>query len=275
MNSGTIAPLIVNALVSALAIVALLTGVGVASYRARNWSIVDIFWGLSFVLVALVSFILSSGHGDPGRRLVALAATSLWGLRLASYLYWRNHGAPEDPRYTKLMSRNKGSVVAYAIRNIYWPQGRTMWFVSLPIQAAMYQNAGLNAVGWLGVAMVVFGVGFEAIGDYQLARFKADPSNRGKIMDQGLWSWTRHPNYFGDSCVMFGLWVLALGHWTGLVLVICPALMTQHLIQGSGMALTERRMTRKYGATYQAYLDRTSGFFPRPPRRLPDVMQSK
>lgn len=275
MDSGIFAQLLVNVLASAIAIVALLAGVCVVSFCTKNWSIVDTFWGLSFVLVAVVSFILSAGDGDLGRRVVVLAATSLWGLRLAGYLYWRNHGGPEDPRYTKLMSRNRGSIVAYAVRNIYWPQGRTMWFVSLPIQAAMYQDAGLNVIAWLGFAMVIFGVFFESIGDFQLAKFKADPSNRGRIMAYGLWSWTRHPNYFGDSCVMFGLWVLALGHWAGLALAICPLLMTQHLIQGSGMALTERRMARKYGPAYQAYLDRTSGFFPRPPRKLPDVVQSE
>lgn len=265
MDSGIVTQLLINALASAIAIAALLGGILVVSFRTRNWSIVDTFWGLSFVLVAAVSFVLSAGHGDSARRMLVLAATALWGLRLAGYLHWRNRGGPEDPRYTKLMSRNQGSVVRYAIRTIYWPQGRTMWLVSLPIQGAMYQDAALNVWAWMGLALVIFGVGFEAVGDAQLARFKADPANRGQIMTRGLWSWTRHPNYFGDSCVMFGLWLLACGHWAGIVLVICPILMTQHLIQGSGKALTERRMTRKYGQKYEDYLAHTSGFLPRPP----------
>jgi len=238
------------------------------SIRIHNQSIVDIFWGPGFVLVAVVSF-LASRHagGDDVRRLVVLVLTAIWGLRLGLHIGVRNIGHGEDPRYTAIMSRRSGSLAGYVARKIYGPQAVILFIVSLPVQFAMYQLSVLGVVGALGIAVWAVGFVFEAVGDYQLNRFKKDPANAGAIMDRGLWAWTRHPNYFGDVCVWVGLWLLALGHPAGLLTVVSPLLMGFFLVRVSGKALLEKNMRRKRGPAYDAYVARTSGFLPRPPRR--------
>lgn len=238
------------------------------SIRVRNQSIVDIFWGPGFVLVAAVSY-LASRHsgGDDVRRLVVLALTAIWGLRLGLHIGIRNVGHGQDPRYDAIMSHRSGSLVGFVARKIYLPQAVILFIVSLPVQFAMYQPAALGVVGTLGIAVWVVGFAFEALGDYQLTRFKKDPANAGQIMDRGLWAWTRHPNYFGDVCVWVGLWLLTLGHPAGFGTVVSPLLMGFFLVKVSGKALLEKNMRRSRGPAYDAYVVRTSGFFPRPPRR--------
>ncbi|TQS42009.1 DUF1295 domain-containing protein [Cryptosporangium phraense] len=237
--------------------------------RIRNQSIIDIFWGPGFVAVAVVSYLASFGSGNDLRRAIVLALTAIWGLRLGVYIGNRNRGHGEDKRYTALMRHRTGSLVGFLIRKIYGLQGVLLLVVSLPVQLAMYQTASLGVLGWLGVAIWLIGFLFEAVGDAQLAAFKKDPANAGRIMDRGLWAWTRHPNYFGDACVWVGLWLLALGHVVGAVAVVSPIVMTFLLTRYSGKALLERRMRRHRGAEYESYLSRTSGFFPRPPRKTP------
>jgi steroid 5-alpha reductase family enzyme len=253
--------------VSAVAIAALMGVTLALSIRASNFSIIDTFWGLGFVVVAAVCFLVTLGHGDPGRRLVALLVPVVWGLRLAGYIHWRNHGKPEDPRYTAHLRRRTGALVPYAIRTIFWAQGWVMWVVAIPITVAMCENHPINAITWVGVALAAVGLFFEAVGDVQLARFRADPANAGKIMDRGLWSWTRHPNYFGDLCVMFSFWLIACGAWVGVATVFAPILMAYTLITKSGKQMLDRRMARTRGQAYVAYAARTSGLIPRPPRR--------
>ncbi|MFI7405955.1 DUF1295 domain-containing protein [Streptomyces sp. NPDC049541] len=236
--------------------------------RIRNQSIIDIFWGPGFVVLAFVSFLASAGSGgDTTRRGVVLALTALWGLRLGIYIANRNRGHGEDKRYTALMRRQTGSLVGFLIRKIYGLQGVVLFVVSLPVQLAMYERSSLGPVAWTGVAIWVVGFLFEAVGDAQLARFKKDPANAGQVMDRGLWAWTRHPNYFGDSCVWVGLWLLALGHPIGLLTVVSPVVMTMMLLNYSGKALLEKGMRKRRGAAYEDYVARTSGFFPLPPRR--------
>ncbi|UAC01672.1 DUF1295 domain-containing protein [Dactylosporangium vinaceum] len=232
----------------------------------REQSIVDTVWGLGFVVIATVSFLLSAGHGDTLQRSVTLALTAIWGVRLGGYIHARNRGKGEDPRYTALLQRNRGGLVPYVLRTIYVPQGAVMWVVSIPVQVAMYVAKPIPVVLWAGVAVWAIGFAFEAIGDAQLARFKSDPANAGRLMDRGLWAWTRHPNYFGDAVVWTGLFLLACSHWLGLVTVFAPALMTHMLVNKSGKALLERRMSRARGPEYADYAARTSGFFPRPPK---------
>jgi steroid 5-alpha reductase family enzyme len=127
------------------------------------------------------------------------------GARLPAHIYLRNRGQGEDKRYASLLRRNMGSPARFALRYIYWTQGRVMWFVSLPLQVAMYERASLGIVTWLGVAVWAVGFGFETVGDWQLRRFRASPSHAGRVLDRGLWRYTRHPNYFGDAVVWFGL----------------------------------------------------------------------
>ncbi|GAA4566392.1 DUF1295 domain-containing protein [Planotetraspora kaengkrachanensis] len=261
--------LLINLLVTALAVVVTMLATMAYALRTGTQSVVDTVWGLGFVVVAAVSFVTSQvlGDGLDARRVLVLALTALWGARLGAYIHTRNRGRGEDPRYAALMRRNTGPVVPYVIRTIYWPQGSIMWVVSLPVQVAMYETAPLGVVTWIGVAVWVVGLLFESIGDLQLSRFRADPANRGKVMDRGLWAWTRHPNYFGDATVWWGLFLVACAHWAALLTVVSPLLMTHMLVNRSGKALLERRMACSRGPEYADYLARTSGFLPRPPRR--------
>lgn len=261
--------LALNLIVSALAVTVLVAGVMLYSIATKNHSIIDIFWGPGFVVVAAVSYLASTGSpGDDTRRLVVLLLTALWGLRLGIYIGNRNRGHGEDKRYTSMMRQFKGgSLLVFLVRRIYGLQAALIFVVSLPVQFAMYESSSLGVIGLLAIMVWAVGFGFESVGDWQLSRFKADPANAGKVMDQGLWGWTRHPNYFGDSVVWFALWALSLGHPVGLVLVVAPLLMTRLLLSYSGKAVLERGMRRRKGAAYDEYVARTSGFVPRPPRR--------
>ncbi|MET1074977.1 MAG: DUF1295 domain-containing protein [Umezawaea sp.] len=262
-------PLLVNLAATALAVAVTMLATMTYALKTGTQSIVDTIWGLGFVVIAVVTFAVSGlqDEGLSGRRLLVLALTAAWGLRLGLYIYTRNRGQGEDPRYAALMRRNTGPVVPFVLKNIYWAQGWVMWVVSLPVQFAMYQSGGLTVMVWLGALVWLVGIGFEAVGDWQLARFKADPGNRGKLLDTGLWAWTRHPNYFGDATVWWGLFLIACAHWSGLITVVGPLLMTHMLVNKSGKALLERGMSRRRGPEYTAYVARTSGFFPRPPRK--------
>ncbi|MGY4923345.1 DUF1295 domain-containing protein [Streptomyces sp. 900105755] len=249
-----------TALAVMLAIFALALNMGV--HR-----VVDTAWGVAFAAVAVVTFGLSGAHGDPARRLLVTSLTVVWGMRLAVHIARRGSGHGEDPRYEAMLSRAPGNRNLYALRMIYLLQGALVWVVSLPVQAAQYTPRPLSALAWAGTAVWAVGLFFETIGDAQLARFKADPVNQGRIMDQGLWSWTRHPNYFGDFCVWWGLFLLACdGGWqAAAVSLVSPLVMSVLLINGSGKRLLERHMAGRPG--WDAYMARTSAFFPLPPRR--------
>ncbi|MFE2226712.1 DUF1295 domain-containing protein [Streptomyces kronopolitis] len=263
------AALAVNAAASAGAALAVLLAT-FAVARARGLHrLVDIAWGVAFAVVALVSWALSAGHGDDGRRLLVTVLTVVWGLRLAAHIARRGRGHGEDPRYERLLARAPGSRDAYALRMVYLLQAALVWLVSLPVQVAPYVpvplGPGAVAAGLLWAA----GFAFESVGDHQLARFKADPAHRGKVMDRGLWSWTRHPNYFGDFLVWWGLFGLACGTWqAAAVTVVSPLVMSCLLTVGSGKRLLEKQLADRPG--YAAYTARTSGFLPLPPRRHPD-----
>jgi steroid 5-alpha reductase family enzyme len=258
-------PLLINLAVCAGVVAAAMLATFLYAMRTRVHAIMDTIWPLGFAVIAAVSFGLSAGHGDSGRRVLVLALTAIWGLRLGGHIFARNFGQGEDKRYASLLRRNRGSLAAFVLRYIYWAQGRVMWFVSLPLQVAMYERAALSAVAWLGVAVWAVGFGFEAVGDLQLRRFRADPANAGLVLDRGLWRYTRHPNYFGDSVVWFGLWLLACSYWLGVLTVVAPIYMTNMLVRHTGKKLLEKHMARSKGAAYADYVQRTSGFIPRPP----------
>jgi len=259
-------PLLVNLAVTAVLVAALMLGTFAYAMRTRVHAIMDTIWPLGFVLIALVSFFLSSGSGVTGRRGLVLALTAVWGLRLAAHIYLRNRGQGEDKRYASLLRRNTGSLASFVLRYVYWAQGRVMWFVSLPLQVAMYEHAALGLVSWLGVAVWAVGFCFEAVGDLQLRRFRAEEANAGRVLDSGLWRYTRHPNYFGDAVAWFGLWLLACSHWLGVLCVVSPVYMTNMLVRHTGKRLLEKHMARSKGAAYADYVRRTSGFIPWPPR---------
>jgi len=251
-------------LITAAAATALLLLAFAIALLVGRFNVVDIFWGPGFALIAALSFTLSAGHGSMLRRAVLLAATVIWGLRLAVYIGWRSHGAGEDPRYDDMLSKAPGSRAGYALRRVFLSQAALIWLISAPVQAGMFGRGPAWTIA-AGLALWLTGIGCESIGDWQLARFKASPANRGKIMERGLWRYTRHPNYFGDACVWWGLFVLSCGSWLELSTVFAPLLMTFLLAAGSGKPLTEGRLAARPG--YADYTARTSGFIPRPPRR--------
>lgn len=254
-------------LTSAAVIAAAMLLLWLLSLVVRDASIVDIFWGLGFVLTAWVVFVFADG-AEPRRWLLA-SLTTLWGLRLSGYLAWRNLGKGEDFRYVAMRRRWGRRFWIVSLFQVFLLQGALMWVVSLPVQAGQVP-ATPQTLGWpalLGTLMWMAGLSFETIGDLQLARFKADPANRGRVMDRGLWRYTRHPNYFGDFLVWWGLYLVALeaaGTWWTF---LGPLLMSVLLIRVSGAALLEKTIgTRRPG--YEEYVRRTSGFFPRPPKRV-------
>ncbi len=253
-------------LVTLSSLVAAAVVMGVTALIARRLgkiSVVDIAWGLVFVVIAWVCALFSSG---PRGILLAVLVT-VWGGRLAWHIRRRALGAGEDPRYEKLMSAAPPEKrFAYAVRRVFVVQGLAAWVVSLPLQVAA--AAGAKPLGWvaaLGVVVFLVGIGFEAIGDAQLSRFKSDPANKGKIMDRGLWAWTRHPNYFGDAAVWWGLWIIAAEVWPAVLTVFSPVVMTYFLAFATGARLLESEMSKRPG--YPEYMQRTSMFFPLPPRR--------
>ncbi|MFJ4921570.1 DUF1295 domain-containing protein [Streptomyces sp. NPDC088725] len=230
--------------------------------------IVDIAWGIGFTAVAVASYAVSTGQGDEARRLLVTVLTAVWGLRLAAHIAARGRGHGEDKRYERMLDKAPGNRNAYALRMVYLLQGLLVVLISLPVQAAQYVTGPVGPVAYAGVAVWLVGLFFEAVGDRQLARFTADPANKGRIMDRGLWSWTRHPNYFGDFCVWWGLFLIVCDDpVVAAATVVSPLVMSFLLTMGSGKRLLERHMADRPG--YAAYVARTSGFFPLPPRGRP------
>ncbi len=193
--------------------------------------------------------------------------TTAWGLRLAVYIGLRNSGHGEDRRYAAMRSRRPGYFWIWSLFGVFLLQGLLAMIVSLPLQSlAVSDNGAIGIVCLAGVGIFLFGLGFETIGDAQLSAFRRDPASRGEVMDAGLWRYTRHPNYFGDAVVWWGLWLVAVGAGAGLWTALGPALMTFLLLRVSGVAMLESDIAgRRPG--YVAYVERTSAFFPKPPSR--------
>jgi steroid 5-alpha reductase family enzyme len=239
------------------------------SLRLRNASIVDIFWGPGFAIVALVTLLLVDGY--PPRQWLLAGMTVAWGLRLGLYLARRNIGHGEDPRYAAWRARVESEGGSFARHSLLWVfglQGLLIIVVSLPVQAGQLaaEPARLGALAWIGLAVWAVGFLFEAVGDWQLTRFKADPGSRGKVLDTGLWRYTRHPNYFGNACLWWGIWLAACDAPSVAWTAIGPAVMTFMLLRVSGVTLLESSL-RKSRPGYEEYVRRTSAFFPLPPRR--------
>ena len=265
MNTFDTAAFFASLPVTAGALILLLVATFVlGALRARH-AVIDVAWGLGFVLVAAVSFVLSAAHGDDGRRLLLLILVALWGLRLAGFIAWRARGAEEDPRYQEILAAATGSRNLYAVRRVYLPQAAALFFVSLCIQVGMFAPAPLGFLTWIGVAIWAVGLLFESVGDAQLAAFKADPAKKGTVLNSGLWRYTRHPNYFGDAAVWWGLFLVCADSWPSVLTILSPVLMTWALASRTGKPLTEQRMSERPG--YREYIKRTSGFVPLPPKK--------
>lgn len=240
-----------------LALASAVTLLWLLSLRLRDASIVDIFWGCGFVLASVIAYLSSEG----GRRAaIVLALVTVWGCRLAIYLAWRNLGRGEDYRYQAIRKRYGDSFPLLSLFIVFGFQGLLIWIISMPLQIVMARNTPLSPVDLIAGLLWLAGFLFETIGDLQLARFKADPANRGKVMDRGLWGYTRHPNYFGDSLVWWGFYLFAFaagGWWT----VFSPILMTLLLLKLSGVALLERNLI-KTRPDYEVYSRSVSAFIP-------------
>lgn len=236
------------------------------SLKLKDASIVDIFWGAGFIIIAAVSFFLSEGFA--ARKILVLWLTSVWGARLALHIFLRNRGRGEDPRYQSMRRQHGGRFPIVSLYSIFVFQGVLMWVISLPLQAAQLSATPdpLTALDWAGATLWAAGFFFEAAGDWQLRRFKSDPANKGKVMATGLWAWTRHPNYFGDATLWWGYYLIALSTPAGAWTLISPLLMTFLLVKYSGAALLEKSL-RKTRPEYEDYIRRTSAFFPWPPGR--------
>jgi steroid 5-alpha reductase family enzyme len=252
-------------LLAAAAALLILQGVTfVVALKAGKHSVVDTAWGIGLALAALAAFLVSLGHGDTTRRALLLAASVLWGLRLAAYVGRRNHGKPEDPRYADML---RGKTNLYALRMVYLLQAAILWLATVPVQLGMLERSPAGPLVVIGAVLFAAGFAFESIGDWQLARFKAS-ATAGQIMDRGLWRYTRHPNYFGDFCMWWGLFAISFGSWRELPALAGPLLMTFILTRGTGARMTDRRMTASR-PQYADYVARTSGFIPLPPKRMP------
>lgn len=240
-------------------IMAMMTVLWVVSVFVRNAGIVDPFWGFGFVIVAVFYFI--QAEGNPVRQNLILALAVIWGLRLFFYLAWRNYGKGEDFRYREFRENfGPDRYWWFSFFQVFLLQGVLMWLISAPLLGAQYRDVPLNLLDAAGVLAWLVGFVFEAGGDWQLARFKRDPANKGKLLTSGFWRCTRHPNYFGDSAVWwgYGLICLAAGSY---IPVLGSILMTAMIIKVSGVELLEKTMkTAKPG--YEEYARRTSSFFP-------------
>ena len=253
------------ALVSAGAIAALAGGTWAVSVRLRDASIADVVWSLGLVLVAWLA--VAIGDAPIERRLLVAGLVTVWGVRLSVHMVHLRRGHGEDFRYRAMRERHGLRFPLVSLFSVFLFQGLGMWAVSLPIQAAgdLPGPSSLTVLDAAGAAVWTLGMVFEVGGDRQLARFRADPANRGRVMDRGLWRYTRHPNYFGDFCVWWGIFLIALsadGAWWS---VAGPLTMTAIFTKFFGVPLMEEHLGRaKEG--YADYVRRTSAFFPCPPR---------
>ena len=252
-------PIYATGLAAMLAAAAATWGLSLKLHRV---SIVDTLWSLLFVLGAF-AYALSGGAWS-ARALRVLVLVSMWALRLSVYITWRNWGHGEDPRYEVIRARNEPNFAFKSLYLVFGLQAVLAWIISLPTLGATLSATPLTALDAAGSALWLVGITFEAGGDWQLARFKANPANRGRVMDRGFWRFTRHPNYFGDFCVWWGLYLIAAGGgaWWSFP---GPLLMSVLLLKVSGVALLESDIAKRR-PEYIDYIKRTNAFFPGPPK---------
>lgn len=252
--------------------VAVMALAAIAARRQGRVVVVDVAWGLGFVTIAVACAVaaICAGMGDAARTATLVALVAAWGLRLAWHIHARSRGkSDEDPRYLEVLGGPLDEVgMGVAIRKVFAVQGVAMAVIGLPVAV----GSALEVRWWpfvvVGGLVWLVGVGFEALGDAQLADYRSQPRDeRPPVLDTGLWRYTRHPNYFGDACVWWGIWLVAglsSGWVAGLATLIAPIAMTWFLIAVTGVRMTEENMMKR--PAYRAYADRTSMFFPLPPR---------
>ncbi|MEI7521054.1 MAG: DUF1295 domain-containing protein [Thermoleophilia bacterium] len=248
----------------AIVIAAVMIITWVVSLVLRDASVVDPVWPLAFIAVAITALI--AGGGDEGRRILLACVVAIWGARLSIHLLVRNAGKGEDFRYAAMRARRGRRFWLTSLVTVFLLQGLLVWVVSLPVQLSAIPDRPLGWLAIVGAIVWALGLAFEAIGDAQLTRFKANPASRGQVLNTGLWRYTRHPNYFGDFLVWWGIFLIAAESGAGAWGVAGPLLMTLLLVKVSGAGLLEKDIAvRRPG--YADYVRRTSGFIPRPPKR--------
>jgi steroid 5-alpha reductase family enzyme len=245
-----------------------MAGLWLYSIRIRDVSFIDAFWAFGMVILAVSTFLQVSG--DPARQWLLTGLCLLWGLRLSTHLFsrWRAHG--EDPRYKKIlghaMEKNGWSFGKAALIMVFAMQGPMLFIVCLPVQLGQVSTEPVGMLAGIGALIAIIGILFETIGDQQLNRHRNDPAMAGKVLDTGLWRYTRHPNYFGDTCVWWGLYLIAAEASPGWWALPGPLLLTWLLTRLSGVPMLERSL-KKTRPGYEDYVLRTSAFFPLPPKR--------
>ena len=251
--------------ISAATVLLYMLGLWALSVRLGDPSFVDAGWGFGFVVIAAVAALVS--HGDATRAAVIVAVTGVWGLRLAGYLFWRWRRNGPDARYQAMLRHAQGNPHVFTLTRVFLLQGALMWVVSLPVQLGQVYSSphGMTPQAWVGTVIALVGIGFESTGDLQLTRFKADPANAGQVLDRGLWRYTRHPNYFGDALVWWGLFLVAVVNPPTVFAIVGPITITTLLLKWSGVPVLERGLVRRRPA-YTDYQRRTSAFVPRRPK---------
>lgn len=254
-------------LINAAVLLTIMAGLWALSIRLGDVSFIDSFWAFGFVIVAWVTFLLADGAIE--RQLLLVGITTIWGVRLGGYLFYRWRKEGPDKRYVALLNKAGDKRHQTSLQKVFLLQGVLLWVVSLPIQLGQIPSAPetLGLFAYAGAALCLIGFAFETIGDWQLMKFKQDPANAGKALDTGLWRYTRHPNYFGDACIWWGLYMIAAETVLGRFSIVGPMLLTFLLVKWSGAALLERRLKRSR-PEYADYIARTSAFIPMPPKRL-------
>jgi steroid 5-alpha reductase family enzyme len=248
-------------LLALVALIAFGTGGWLISLARKDVSIVDSMWSIMFLLAAVIYAYV--GESGPRISLVLLLVT-LWSLRLAAYITWRNWGEGEDYRYQEIRRNNSPNFPSKSFYIVFGLQATLAWFISLPLLAAISGASPIGILDLAGVLLWITGFVFESLGDMQLARFKADPDNKGKVLQTGLWRITRHPNYFGDFCVWWGFYLVALsagGWWS----IASPILMSFLLLKVSGVAMLEKDIGERR-PDYARYVAKTNAFFPGRPK---------
>jgi steroid 5-alpha reductase family enzyme len=249
------------------------------SRMVKRHAVIDVFWGSGFLVVYLESLVVSNAWSSNSTapwfevssahtaRLVALVFVAIWSLRLSGYLALRQRGAGEDPRYTRILKGARGkNETLYALKMIYGFQMVLLFFISIPLQFLAFARHAFLPLVVLGALLMVIGIGFETVADFQLRQFLANPENRGTTLRTGLWATTRHPNYFGDAVVWWGIFTIAVSTGWGALALASPLAMTYLLTSVSGKPMLEAKLT-KTRVGYEEYVASTSGFFPRPPKR--------
>jgi steroid 5-alpha reductase family enzyme len=236
------------------------------SLMQHDVSLVDRMWPVFIVGAGLVYFALLPVQTVRGLWMAVLGTA--WAVRLCLYITWRNWGHGEDRRYQAIRARNQPNFGFRSLYLVFALQAVLAWIVSAPFLPGMAAARPLGLFDAVGAALALFGIFFEAIGDAQMARFRADPKNAGQVMDRGLWRYTRHPNYFGEACVWWGIWLIAMGGagWSGAWSVVSPLLMTWLLLKVSGVHMLEADIGERRPA-YREYIARTNAFVPGPVRR--------